>query len=98
MNPLATALLLAAGLAVFAWTMERRVGVLLGLKSDVRWDRPIERTRALLKYGFGQVRLLMEKRAGIMHVLIFAGFMVVGLRTITMFGVGISETFHLPLL
>jgi Fe-S oxidoreductase len=100
MSPILTAALLVVGLAVFANTMRRRVAPLAALRSEVRTDRLGERIRGLLSFGFGQKRLVdpEERVPGLLHVVIFAAFMVLALRTITLFGVGFSEGFHLPLL
>ncbi|MHB1847180.1 MAG: heterodisulfide reductase-related iron-sulfur binding cluster [Deltaproteobacteria bacterium] len=98
MSPLATAVLLAVAGAFFLWTLRQRFGILLKLRPDDRFDRPTERTDALVAFGFGQKRLLDEPTAGLMHVLIFAAFMVLGLREIQLFGLGFSRSFHLPLL
>jgi Fe-S oxidoreductase len=100
MNPLLTlALLLVAG-AFFAFTMLRRMVPLLALRREDRADRAGERLASLLRYGFGQKRMVdpEELRPGIMHVAIFAAFLVLALRTVTLFGMGFSEGFHLPLL
>ncbi len=100
MSAALTAALLAAGLAFFAFTMLRRLAPLAALRREVRTDRMGERIRALLAYGFGQRRLLdpEERTAGVLHALIFVAFIVVALRTISLFGVGFSPGFHLPLL
>src|SRR5512146_1865345 len=100
MSPILTAALLVVGLAVFANTMIRRIAPLAALRSDVRTDRTGERIRNLLAFGFGQKRLVdpEERVPGLLHVVIFAAFMVLALRTITLFGVGFAEGFHLPLL
>jgi Fe-S oxidoreductase len=101
MSPLLTALLLVAGLAFFARTMALRLAPLRALRKDDRTDRLGERVRALLAFGFGQKRLVdpEERGPGILHVLIFVAFMVLALRTITMFGMGFAGPgFHLPLL
>jgi Fe-S oxidoreductase len=100
MSPLLTAAMLAVAGAFFAFTMARRVAPLLAMRRDVRTDRPGERVRTLLAYGLGQKRLVdpEERGPGILHVIVFGAFVVLGLRTITLFGMGFSETFHLPLL
>ncbi len=64
-------------------------GVLTGLRSrqlwramlnarrpDLRWDHLVDRFRAFLIYVLGQKRLLRWKYAGVLHVLIFWGFVV----------------------
>jgi Fe-S oxidoreductase/nitrate reductase gamma subunit len=100
MAPFLTALLLAAGAAFFAFTMTRRLAPLGALRRDVRTDRVGERVRALLTFGLGQRRLVdpEERGPGLLHVLIFVAFLVLALRTITLFGVGFAPGFHLPFL
>ncbi len=92
--------MLAAGLAAFAVALVVRLAPLLGLRREVRWDRPAERLRALLRFGLGQRRLVdpEERVAGLLHVVIFAAFLVLALRTITLFGMGLTGdlAFHLP--
>ncbi len=100
MSLLLTAAMLVVGLALFAFTMARRVAPLAALRRDVRWDRAGERVRTLLAFGFGQRRLpdRGERVPGVLHVFIFVAFIVLAIRTITMFGMGFSGSFHLPLL
>jgi Fe-S oxidoreductase len=100
MSPVLTAAMLAVALACFAWTMFRRIAPLRALRRDDRLDRPGERAATLLRFGLGQSRLVdpEERGPGVLHVLVFAAFVVLALRTITLFGVGFSPAFHLPLL
>jgi Fe-S oxidoreductase len=101
MSPLLTAAMLVVGLAFFAFTMARRLAPLAALREDVRWDRAGERVRTLLAFGFGQKRMpdRGERVPGVLHVLIFVAFLVLAIRTITMFGMGFAGAdFHLPLL
>jgi Fe-S oxidoreductase len=101
MSPALTAALLVAGLAFFAFTMTRRIAPLLALRRENRVDRLGERVRALLRFGFGQKRLVdpEERGPGVLHVLIFVAFIVLALRTLSMFGMGFAgEEFHFPLL
>ena len=96
-----TAAMLLLGLAFFAFTMTRRLAPLFALRRESRIDRMGERVRALLRFGFGQKRLVdpEERGPGVLHVLIFVAFVVLALRTITMFGVGLAGGgFHLPFL
>jgi Fe-S oxidoreductase/nitrate reductase gamma subunit len=100
MNPWLTALLLLSAGGFFAFTMLRRLAPLWAFRKDDRLDHPGERVRALLRFGFGQSRLPArgEVWPGLLHVLIFAAFLVLGARTVTLFGMGFSSHFHLPLL
>jgi Fe-S oxidoreductase len=97
-SPLLTALLLVAGLAPFAWNLSRRLRPLHALRPAARADRPAERLAGLLRLGLGQRRLLdrEERLPGLLHVLVFAAFAVLALRTVTLFGLGFSEGFELP--
>ncbi len=98
MNPALTAALLAAAGGFFAFTMARRLAPLWAVRREVRTDRPWRRLGALLLFGFGQRRMVDrgEVRAGVLHVVIFAAFLVLAARTITLFGMGFDEGFHLP--
>jgi Fe-S oxidoreductase len=100
MSPWITALLLLSAGGFFAFTMVRRLAPLWAFRKDERLDRAGERIRGLLRFGFGQSRLTDRGEAwpGFLHVLIFAAFLVLGARTVTLFGVGFSPDFHLPLL
>ena len=63
-------------------------------KKDNRLDRPGWRALRLLQFGLGQKRMVdpEEFTPGLMHVFIFAAFMVLALRTIMLFAMGFSET------
>ncbi|WP_242392658.1 (Fe-S)-binding protein [Anaeromyxobacter oryzisoli] len=100
MSPALTAGMLLVAALVFAFTMTRRIAPLLALRREDRLDRAGERLRALLRFGLGQRRLVdpEERGPGLLHVLIFVAFLVLALRTITLFGMGFSAGFHLPLL
>ena len=94
MSPIFTSLLLAAGLIFFAVTMTRRLLLLAALKKEDRGDHPSVRAKRLLLFGLGQKRMVdpEERGPGVMHVLIFAAFMVLALRTIMLFVMGFSES------
>ncbi len=100
MNPALTGAMLAVALAFFTFTLVRRFAPLAALRAEVRTDRKGERVRSLLAFGFGQRRLVdpEARGAGILHVLVFAAFMVLAIRTVTLFGGGFSLGFHLPFL
>jgi len=76
--------------------MNRRVQLLRLGKPDDRFTDIGERLRMMLLYGFGQLRQPRYLGAGIMHILLFAGFMVLSLRSLTMIGSGFAANFHLP--
>ncbi len=94
MSPLFTGLLLAVGVGLFTWTMLGRLGAMRALKAEPgnRLDRVGERLGALLRFGFGQRRMVdrEELLPGLMHVFIFFAFVVVAARTVMMFVMGFS--------
>jgi Fe-S oxidoreductase len=98
MNPLATAALLVLGLGSFAFTLVRRLRPLSALRREQRLDRPRERIASLVRDGLGQRRVVSrgERVPGVMHAVLFFSFLVLALRTVTLFGMGFAPGFHLP--
>jgi Fe-S oxidoreductase len=94
----AVAALLATALGVFGVAVYRRLAPLRALRRDDRCDRRGERTDALVRFGFGQERLVDpgERLAGWLHVMVFAAFVVLAARTVTLFGWAFTPSFHLP--
>ncbi len=89
-------ILLFCAMSLFVGTMADRYWLLRAGESESRNDRFSARLKALMSIGFGQKRLLYESGAGWMHVGIFAGFLVVSLRTVTLLGRGYDPNFNLP--
>lgn len=98
MYPIAVGLLLFVALSTMAYSLyRRRVLLFVAQGSDNRWNNWGERLQGVLTFAIGQKRLLMrDTTSGIMHALIFWGFCVISLRTITFFGLGFAEDFMLP--
>ncbi len=92
MSPIITGLLLALAIPIFVITMSGRVGVLLAMKKENRLDNIPFRVAQLVRFGLGQKRLVdpEEFTPGLFHVLIYAAFMVLALRTIMLFAMGFS--------
>ena len=78
--------MLAVGLGAFSYILWRRLIVLRQAAPDPRTDHPSERLGHLLKIGFGQSRQLRYFVAGSLHILIFAGFLVLSIRSLTLIG------------
>jgi len=99
MAPVAAAIIILAGLALFAWTLSVRLRPLLFASPDVRWDDPGARTEKALLFGMGQKRMPQkpERAAGMAHIWIFAAFLVAQLGTLTSFGLAFDERFTLPI-
>lgn len=94
--------LLVLALGIFANSMLPRLAILRRLQHEPFRFRDLgTRTARLIRFGFGQKRLVdpEEFKPGLAHVLIFAAFIVLALRTITLFGMAFGGwDFHLPLL
>jgi hypothetical protein len=86
----------AIGIGGVAYSLSRRFHVLLIARSEHRFDRIGERLRHLLVYAIGQRRMFDDPFAGFYHVLIFYGFLVVSVRTVTMVVEGLFAGWELP--
>jgi len=94
MNPIITTLMVFCGVSLFVMTMYGRIAAIAAMKHENRLDHPLERTLALLKFGFGQKRMVdpEERTPGAMHILIFVAFVTLALRTLMLFAMGFSST------
>ncbi len=89
-------LLPVAGVALFVYIMARRMAPLVRAAPDPRLDHPGERFRLMLKYAVGQYRHPRYLLPGLLHIALFAGFMVLSLRSITLIMTGFVEGYTLP--
>jgi Fe-S oxidoreductase len=96
MNPILVSVLLFCGLSFFAVTMWGRLKGFKALKGEPgnRMDRVGDRIDALLKFGFGQRRMVDPEEfvPGMMHVLIFGAFLTVQARTLMLFVMAYSDS------
>ena len=84
------------GVLCFAYIVARRLVPLVRAERDLRFDHPLQRFHNVLKYWFGQWKHPRYKAAGSLHILIFAGFVVLALRAFTVLIVGVSYGFVMP--
>ena len=61
MGPLAITVLFVAALAGFGVLAWRKLAIVVALKPEVRWDRPLARMRTLLVNGFLQSRMVKRE-------------------------------------
>jgi len=85
-----------AGLVVFAYIITMRGIPLLKAAPDNRWNRFGERFQKLLKIWLFQYRHPRYMLAGVLHIILFAGFLVLGIRSTSLVFIGISENFIFP--
>jgi len=86
------------GVALFTYIIARRLAPLTLAAPDPRLDRIPLRLLNMLKYAVAQYRQPRYMAAGVIHILIFAGFIVISLHSITLVISGIKEGFRLPLM
>ena len=79
-------------------SLSRRFQVLRAGRPEYRFDRIGERIKHLMVYAFGQKKMFDDRFAGLYHLLIFYGFLVVSIRTVTMVIEGLFAGWELPLL
>jgi len=91
-----SAFILTVALGLFCYVMFKRIAVLRRAMPDPRFSDLGVRAKLALKYGFGQWRQPRYPGAGILHILLFAGFLILSLRSLTVIGQGFSSGFHLP--
>jgi Fe-S oxidoreductase len=84
------------GTLCFCWIVAKRLQPLLRAQRDPRFDRPLERLRNVLQYWLLQWRHPRYPLAGTLHLLIFAGFLILAVRAFAMLILGVSATFVPP--
>lgn len=90
-------LVVLVALGFFANTLYDRFRLLQAATPVNRFDRVGDRIKELLVYGFGQKKFVTgEQPAGWMHIVIFWGFVILGLQITTMFGRAFSDHFFVP--
>ncbi len=88
-------LLVLLALAAFAYSMSRRVRVLLATGPENRFDRIGTRIWKTIEYAFLQKRMFRDLYAGVFHILLFTGFIVLLVRTIALVVEGLVPGFVL---
>ena len=79
------------GSACFAYIVAKRLAPLMRGQRDIRFDRPWIRLGRLLRFWFGQWRHPRYLAAGIVHILLFSGFIVLVVHTGLLMAVGTSD-------
>lgn len=98
MNPLIMFLMIAGLAGAFAYSAGRRFELLRVGRADDRTDDIAERAKGTLIYAFLQKKMHYYRLAGAAHMLIFAGFLILLLRTLILWGRGFDPAFNLFIL
>ena len=85
-----------AGIGIFVYIIMRRIAPLLKAAPDHRFDRIPERIKNVIKLWLGQYRHPRYLFAGVLHIFIFFGFIILSLRSITLIFLGFWDGFVLP--
>ncbi|MCI4429996.1 MAG: 4Fe-4S dicluster domain-containing protein, partial [Burkholderiales bacterium] len=94
MSPVGTSLLMLLALAGFGALTWRKLRIVVALQPEPRWDAPAQRLRSVLMNGLLQRRMVQrEWRPGLMHAVIFVGFMSLLLRKLQLIAIGYDEGF-----
>ncbi len=97
MSPVGITLLMLVAFAGFGYLAERKLAIIASLQSEMRWDHPGLRLKAVLVNGFFQSRMIRrEWRPGLMHGVIFLGFMSLLLRKLQLIAIGYDESVAFP--
>jgi Fe-S oxidoreductase len=84
------------GVVCFAYIVAKRLVPLIHGERDFRFDKPLVRLGRVLKFWLGQWKHPRYRTAGIIHLFIFAGFIVLAIRAFSVLIVGVSENFVMP--
>ncbi|MFW5937251.1 MAG: heterodisulfide reductase-related iron-sulfur binding cluster [Desulfosalsimonas sp.] len=82
--------------ALFAYIIAKRLAPLVKARPDERFDRPAKRIFDVLKIWLAQWRHPRYMTAGVIHIVIFFGFLILSIRSTEMVIKGISEGFVFP--
>ena len=84
------------GVACFAYIAAKRLTPLVRANHDFRFDRPLLRLRRLLQFWLGQWKQPRYPTAGTMHILIFAGFIILATQAFSLLGLGMTGKSFVP--
>ena len=72
------------GLACFLYIAAKRLRPLLRAQADVRFDRPLQRLGKVFQFWLGQWRHPRYPAAGVIHIFVFAGFLLLATRAFSL--------------
>ncbi len=82
--------------ALFAYIIAKRLAPIVKARPDHRFDRPAERIKNILKIWLAQWRQPRYMMAGVIHIIIFFGFLILSIRSTELVIKGISADFVFP--
>ena len=85
-----------AGIALFTYIIAKRLAPLVRAAPDERLDNIPLRIFSVLKIWLGQYRQPRYMLAGVLHIIIFFGFLVLSIRSTSLVIIGLDKEFVLP--
>ena len=82
-------------LCLFSWTLFRRLAPMRGACPDPRFDHPAKRLVVVLRYWLLQWKHPRYAFAGLLHIFIFFGFLLLALRSMSLVLLGALPHFDL---
>jgi len=84
------------GIGLFAYIMARRIAPLVRAAPDDRFNFIGKRIKNLVVIWLGQLRQPRYMLAGVLHIFIFSGFLILSIRSTSLVVIGLSDGFVLP--
>ncbi len=88
MSPVGITVVLLVAFGVFAYTVQARWRLMCIGPGDLRFDHLDERLRRTVKFALGQWRMPRHRLAGVAHIFIYVGAVVMLLRALILFARG----------
>ena len=85
-----------AGIVVFTYIMALRAAPLVKAAPDTRFDRIPQRLYNVFRIWLAQYRQPRYMLAGVVHIVIFAGFLILSIRSCSLVVIGIYDGFVMP--
>ncbi|MCG8552018.1 MAG: (Fe-S)-binding protein [Desulfobacterales bacterium] len=89
-------LLPVIGVGLFTYIMARRIAPLVRANPDYRLNNIPERIKNLIVVWLGQIRQPRYMQAGVLHIIIFAGFLILSIRSTSLVIEGLFDGFVFP--
>lgn len=84
------------GIACFGFIVGKRMAPLVRAQRDLRFDHPWRRLGKVVQYWLGQWKHPRYRGAGTLHIVIFAGFILLATRAFTVLMLGVKDDFVMP--
>ncbi len=84
------------GVGCFSFIVAKRLAPLLRGERDFRFDHPLTRLMRTLQFWLAQWKHPRYRTAGTIHLFIFAGFIILAIRTFSLLIFGLSNNFGVP--